>query len=64
MTLLNEASSSAINSESLRILRFSIVHGKIPNTPVSAWMEKINWFITSSQCRELVAIDGELMEFE
>ena len=38
--------------------------GRIPDTPVSAWKEKIDWFMKSSQCRELDRIDGEPMEFE
>ena len=38
--------------------------GRIPDTPVSAWKEKIDWFMKSSQCQELDRIDGEPMEFE
>ena len=38
--------------------------GRIPNTTVSTWKEKTNWFMNSSQCRELDRIDGEPMEFE
>ena len=37
--------------------------GRFANTPVSAWKEKIDWFMNSSQCRELDRIDGEPMEF-
>ena len=38
--------------------------GRIPDTPVSAWKEKIDWFMNSHQCLELDRIDGEPMEFE
>ena len=38
--------------------------GRISENPVSAWKEKIDWFMNSSQCRELDRIDGEPMEFE
>ena len=38
--------------------------GRIPNTPVSAWKEKIEWFMNSFQYRELDRIDAEPMEFE
>ena len=38
--------------------------GRISDTPVSAWKEKINWLLNSSQCRELDRIDEEPMEFE
>ena len=36
---------------------------RIPDTPVSAWKEKNDWFMNSRQCRELDRID-EPMEFE
>ena len=38
--------------------------GRISESPASAWKEKIEWFVNSSQCRELDRIDGEPMEFE
>ena len=38
--------------------------GRISENPISAWKEKIEWFMHSSQCRELDRIDGEPMEFE
>ena len=38
--------------------------GRISENPVSAWKENIDWFVNSSQCRELDRIDGEPMEFE
>ena len=38
--------------------------GRIPDNPVSAWKEKVDWFRNSLQCRELDRIDGEPMEFE
>ena len=38
--------------------------GRVSEIPVSAWKEKIDWFMNSSQCRELDPIDGESMEFE
>ena len=38
--------------------------GRIRENPVKAWMEKINWFINSFQCRELDRFDGKPMEFE
>ena len=56
--------SSVINSESLRFLRFSPVHGRNQWNSVSAWKEKFDWFVNSSQCRELDRIDGEPMEFK
>ena len=36
--------------------------GRICQNPVSAWKEKIEWFMNSSQCRD--PIDGKPMEFE
>ena len=38
--------------------------GRISENPVSAWKEKIDWFMNSSQCRELERIEREPMEFE
>ena len=38
--------------------------GRIPDTPVSAQKEKVDWFMNSHQCRELDRIDGEPMEME
>ena len=38
--------------------------GRISEHPVSAWKDKIDLFMNSSQCRELDRIDVELMEFE
>ena len=38
--------------------------GKISENPVKAWKEKIDWFMNSSQRRELDQIDGEPMESE
>ena len=38
--------------------------GRISENPVSAWKEKTDWFMNSSQCRELDRIDGAPMEFE
>ena len=38
--------------------------GRISENPVSAWKEKIDWFMNSSQCPELDRIHGEPMEFE
>ena len=38
--------------------------GRVPNTPVSAWKEQLEWFMNSSQYREFDRIDGEPMEFE
>ena len=38
--------------------------GRISENPVSAWREKIDWFMNSYKCRELDRIDGEPMEFE
>ena len=38
--------------------------GRISENPLSAWKEKIDWFMNSSQCRELDSIDREPMEFE
>ena len=38
--------------------------GRISENPVSAWKEKIDWFMNSSQYRELDPIDGEPVEFE
>ena len=54
-TLLNDrAVQLYINSERVHVFSDSALRmGRIPNTPVSAWMEKINWFMNSSQCREL-----------
>ena len=37
---------------------------RISNNPTSASQEKIDWFINSSQCREMDRIDGEPTEFE
>ena len=37
--------------------------GRISENPVSVWKEKIDWFMYSTQCRELDRIDGEPMEF-
>ena len=36
--------------------------GRISENPVSACKEKIDWFVNSSQCRELDRIDEEAME--
>ena len=36
--------------------------GRIHDSPESAWKEQIDWFMNSSQCRELDRIDGEPME--
>ena len=33
--------------------------GRISENPASAWKEKIDWFLNSSQCRELGRMDGE-----
>ena len=44
--IVERPSSSVVNSESPRILCM----GRIPNTPVSAWKEKITWFVNSSHC--------------
>ena len=60
---VNWPSSSVVNSKILRIFRLIIVHGQFQN-PVSAWKEKIGWFVNSSKCTELDRIDGEPMEFE
>ena len=57
-------SSSVVNSESLRTLRFSIVHENNPQYSRKRMEEKIAWFMNASQCRELDRIDGEPMEFE
>ena len=38
--------------------------GMMNQSPISAWKEKIEWFLNSSQCRELDRIDGEPMELE
>ena len=38
--------------------------GRISENPASAWTEKINLFMNSSQCPGLDRIDGEPMEFE
>ena len=38
--------------------------GGISSDPVTAWKEKINWFMDSRQCRELDQIDGDQMEFK
>ena len=38
--------------------------GRISESPVSAWKEKVDRFMNSSHCRELDRIDGEPMEFE
>ena len=38
--------------------------GGISDNAVSAWKEKFDWFVNSSQCRELHRIDGEPMEFQ
>ena len=38
--------------------------GRISENLVSAWKEKIDGFMNSSQCRELDRIDGEPKEFE
>ena len=32
--------------------------GRICENPVKAWKEKIDWFMKSSQCREMDRIDG------
>ena len=38
--------------------------GRNSENPLSAWKEKVDCFMNSSQCRELDRIDGEPMEFE
>ena len=38
--------------------------GRISENLVSAWKEKIDWFMNSSQCRELDRVDGEPTEFD
>ena len=60
-TLLNDR---AVKLSAAKAYVFSdsvLCMGRIPDTPVSAWKEKIEWFMNSLQCREL---SGEPMEFE
>ena len=65
-TLLTDKSSPIINSESPCILRFRIVSGQDESIPwIHRRMEnKIEWFTSTPQYRELDRIDGEPMEFE
>ena len=63
-TLLNDR---AVQLSTAKVCAFSgseLCMGRIPDNPVIAWMEKITWFMHSSQCRELDRIDGEPMDFE
>ena len=63
-TLLNDR---AVQLSTAKVYLFSdsvLCMGKTPFTPVSAWKEKIYWFMNSSQYRELDRINGEPMEFE
>ena len=38
--------------------------GRISENPRRAWKEKTDWWMNSSQCRDLDRIDGKPMEFE
>ena len=60
-TLLSDR-AVPMSTASLRTLRLCM--GRIPNTPVSASKEKIEWFVNSAQYGDLDRIDGEPMEFE
>ena len=57
----------AVRSSTAKAYIFSdsaLCMGRISENPVSAWKEKIDWFMNSSQCRELDRVDGEPTEFE
>ena len=57
-------SNSAIDSKNVCIDLFSIVYGQSESKSHKPWKEQIEWFMTSSQCRELDRIEAESTEFE
>ena len=63
-TLLTDRAVQLSTAEAYVISDSVLCLGRISENPVSAWKEKIDWFMNSSQCRELDRIDGEPMELE
>ena len=62
-TLLTERAVQ-LSTTKTRISDSVLCMGRMSENPVSAWKEKMDWFMKSSQCRELDRVHGEPMEFE
>ena len=63
-TVLNNRAVQLSTAKAYVFSNSLLCMGRMHDTPVSAWKEQIDWFMKSSQCRELDRIDGEPMAFE